>query len=354
MKKESTLHFWHGLLLIALFAFTATFIAGFDFVKSLSLSPLIVGIILGMIYANTLRQVMPAEWQKGVKFSTKQILRTGIVLYGFRLTLTQVVEVGLPAILVDAIVIVGTIGLGLLLGRWMKMDRDTVLMTSTGSAICGAAAVLGAEPVVKCESHKTAIAVSTVVIFGTISMFLYPIMYRAGLLSGLTDMQVAIYTGSTLHEVAHVAGAGNAMDPSDALGIAGTATITKMIRVIMLAPVLIVMAFCLRKPSAGGKAEKTRITVPWFAFGFIAVIVLNTLLQQCDFLPQDFLQTAVYGKGSWMEVFDTFLLTMAMTALGTDTGIEKFRQAGAKPFYLAGGLYVWLVVGGYFLCKFMV
>ena len=86
----------------------------------------------------------------------------------------------------------------------------------------------------------------------------------------------------------------------------------------------------------------------------IAVIVLNTLLQQCDFLPQDFLQTAVYGKGSWMEVFDTFLLTMAMTALGTDTGIEKFRQAGAKPFYLAGGLYVWLVVGGYFLCKFMV
>ena len=59
---------------------------------------------------------------------------------------------------------------------WVKMDKDTALMTSTGSAICGAAAVLGAEPVVKCEGHKTAIAVSTVVIFGTISMFLYPIL----------------------------------------------------------------------------------------------------------------------------------------------------------------------------------
>ena len=80
-------------------------------------------------------------------------------------------------------------------------------MTATGSAICGAAAVLGAEPVVKCEGHKTAIAVSTVVIFGTISMFLC-IMYRAGMLDGLGDMGVAIYTGSTLHEVAHVAGAG--------------------------------------------------------------------------------------------------------------------------------------------------
>ena len=105
-------------------------------------------------------------------------------------------------------------------------------------------------------------------IFGTISMFLYPIMYRAGLLDSLTDTGVAIYTGSTLHEVAHVAGAGNAMDPTDTLGIAGTATITKMIRVMMLAPVLVIMSFALagrKKTDAGGKAEKSKITIPWFA-----------------------------------------------------------------------------------------
>lgn len=128
-------------------------------------------------------------------------------------------------------------------------------MTATGSAICGAAAVLGAEPVVKCEGHKTAIAVSTVVIFGTISMFLYPIMYRAGMLDALGDTRVAIYTGSTLHEVAHVAGAGNAMDPTDSLGIAGTATITKMIRVMMLAPVLVIMSFAL----AGRKKQTLKV-----------------------------------------------------------------------------------------------
>ena len=91
-----------------------------------------------------------------------------------------------------------------MVGKLLKMDKDTSLMTATGSAICGAAAVLGAEPVVKCEGHKTAIAVSTVVIFGTISMFLYPILYRAGMLDALGDTGVAIYTGSTLHEVAHV------------------------------------------------------------------------------------------------------------------------------------------------------
>ena len=175
----------HGILLIALFSFAAFYIAEIPFVKSLSFSPLIVGIILGMLYANSLRNRLPETWVPGIKFCTKQILRTGIVLYGFRLTLADVAAVGLPAITIDAIIVAGTIFLGLAFGKLLKLDNDTSLMTSTGSAICGAAAVLGAEPVVKCEGHKTAIAVSTVVIFGTISMFIYPIMYRAGILSGI-------------------------------------------------------------------------------------------------------------------------------------------------------------------------
>ena len=166
----------HGILLIALFSFAAFYISEIPFVRNLSFSPLIVGIILGMLYANSLRNRLPETWVPGIKFCTKQILRAGIVLYGFRLTLTQVVAVGLPAILIDTLIVAGTIGLGVWLGRALKMDKDTSLMTATGSAICGAAAVLGAEPVVKCEGHKTAIAVSTVVIFGTISMFLYPII----------------------------------------------------------------------------------------------------------------------------------------------------------------------------------
>lgn len=339
----------HGILLIALFSFAAFYIAEIPFVKKLSFSPLIVGIILGMLYANSLRNKLPETWVPGIKFCTKQILRAGIVLYGFRLTLTQVVEVGLPAIVIDSVIVVGTIFLGIWFGRVLKMDKDTSLMTATGSAICGAAAVLGAEPVVKCESHKTAIAVSTVVIFGTISMFLYPIMYRIGMLDGLSNMEVAIYTGSTLHEVAHVAGAGNAMDPTDTLGIAGTATITKMIRVMMFAPVLVVMGLALS--SRGGKyGSKGKITVPWFAFGFIGVICVNSLLQYL-FAVDSVKDIPLNGA---IEYIDTFMLTMAMTALGTDTSIDKFKKAGAKPFVLALMLYVWLVVGGYLLVKYFV
>ena len=329
MFNEKQGNVLHGILLIVLFSFSAFYIAEIQFIKNLSLSPLIVGIILGMLYANSLRNRLPETWVPGIKFCSKQILRAGIVLYGFRLTLTDVAAVGL------------------------KIDKDTALITSTGSAICGAAAVLGAEPVIKCEGHKTAIAVSTVVIFGTIAMFLYPIMYRSGLLSSLSDTQVAIYTGSTLHEVAHVAGAGNAMDPTDTLGIAGTATITKMIRVMLLAPVLVIMSFALagrKKVSADGTVAKSKITIPWFAFGFIGIICLNSLLQYLFGAPT----VKDIPLNGAIEYLDTFMLTMAMTALGAETSIDKFKQAGAKPFILAFGLFIWLVGGGYLLVKWLV
>lgn len=347
-QKGNTLH---GILLIALFSCAAFYIAEIPVVRRLSFSPLIVGIILGMLYANSLRNRLPETWVPGIKLCTKQILRAGIVLYGFRLTLHQVVAVGLSAIVIDTIIVGGTLLLGVWVGRLLRLDKETALLTSTGSAICGAAAVLGAEPIVKGEGHKTAIAVSTVVIFGTISMFLYPILYRAGLLDALGDTGTAIYTGATLHEVAHVAGAGNAMDPTDGLGIAGTATITKMIRVMMLAPVLVVMSFAL----AGGKkkdgqTEKRKITIPWFAFGFIGIICLNSLLQYL-FGVESVRDIPLNGT---IEYVDTFLLTMAMTALGTETSLAKFKQSGAKPFLHALLLYAWLVGGGYLLVRYLV
>ena len=335
-KKANTLH---GILLIALFSCSAFYIAEFPFIKKLSFSPLIVGIILGMLYANSLRNRLPETWVPGILFCTKQILRTGIVLYGFRLTFQDVVNVGLPAVFIDIIIVTGTLLLGILVSKLMKMDKDVALLTSTGSAICGAAAVLGAEPVVKSQPRKTAVAVSTVVIFGTISMFLYPAMYRAGILE-LTPEQMGIYTGSTLHEVAHVVGAGNAMGTE----ISDPAVIVKMIRVMLLAPVLLIMSFCLAKFGNKGHAKtgtKSKITIPWFAVGFLLIIGFNSL----DLLPH----AVVEGINS----FDTFLLTMAMTALGAETSIDKFKKAGARPFILASVLFIWLLVGGYLMVKYL-
>ena len=351
MFKENRSDVLHGILLIVLFSFSAFYIAEFDFVKRLSFSPLIVGIILGMLYANSLRNKLPQTWVPGIKFCTKEILRAGIVLYGFKLTFQQVMEIGLPAIIADVLIIAGTLFIGLLVGKILRIDRETALMTSTGSAICGAAAVLGAEPVVKCAPHKTAVAVSTVVIFGTISMFLYPVLYRSGILD-LNDQAMAIYIGSTLHEVAHVVGAGNAMDAAGG-HVADAATITKMIRVMMLAPVLVIMSLCLarvKKGGKGGSAEKSKITIPWFAFGFLAIIGVNSVLQAASFIPESVLEPTI----GFINNLDTFLLTMAMTALGAETSFDKFKQAGAKPFVLAAIIYVWLLGGGYLIAKYLI
>ena len=311
---------------------------------------LVLALLLGMCLQ--FARSLTAAAQQSTPFIANKFLRAGIILLGFKLNLVILMSAGLKSLEAAVVIVAVMIPLNYFVARFFKVEHTLALLTACGCSICGAAAVLGAEPVVKCEGYKTAIAVSTVVIFGTLSMFLYPVMYRMGMLNGMTDTEVAVYTGSTLHEVAHVAGAGNAMDPTDALGIAGTATITKMIRVMLLAPVLVIMGFVLagRRKESGGETGKRRIAVPWFAFGFIGVIGLNSLLQSlCG--VETVREIPLNGT---IEYVDTFMLTMAMTALGTETSLDKFRQAGARPFVLAGLLYVWLVAGGYFVTKYVV
>lgn len=340
MLSEKRSSMLHGVLLITLFSLAAFYIGDMEFVKSLSFSPMIVGIILGMLYANSLRNNLPDTWVPGILFCSKRILRIGIILYGFRLTFQDVTAVGLPAILIDAIIVTVTVGGGVLIGKLLKMDRSIALLTSVGSGICGAAAVLGAESAINTKPYKTAVAVSTVVIFGTLSMFLYPVLYRNGVFD-LSPELMGLFTGSTVHEVAHVVGAGNAMGQ----GVSNTAIIVKMIRVMMLVPALLVISWAvarnLTKRDAAEQA-KGKITIPWFAILFLVVIGFNSF----NLLPASLVE--------WINQFDTFLLTMAMTALGAETSFDKFKKAGAKPFLLAAILFVWLIGGGYCLAKFVV
>ena len=333
--------FLHGILIILLFALAAFYIGDFEVVKSMSFSPMIVGIVLGMIYANTLRAALPATFTPGIQFCSKRILRLGIILYGFRLTLQDVTEVGIPAIIVDALMVTITICGGVMVGKWLKMDKEISLLTSVGAGICGAAAVLGAESALRVKPYKTAVAVSTVVIFGTISMFLYPVLYRNGVFS-ISPELMGIFTGASVHEVAHVVGAGNAMGEN----VGSVAIIVKMIRVMMLVPVLLVISWSVaRAAKKGGQAEgdgKGKVQMPWFALLFLVVIGFNSF----NLLPASVVD--------FINTFDTFLLTMAMTALGAETSIEKFKKAGAKPFILASVLYAWLLFGGYAMAKYLV
>ena len=328
---------FYGVLFVCVFTLIATIVADVDFFRNLAISPLIIGIVLGIFYANTLRDKFPASWQSGIIFSTKYILRFGIILYGFRLTFQNLQEVGFSGVFIAFCVVFFTFIFGYIIGtKVLKLDKEITILCSAGSSICGAAAMLATQSVLKNEAYKSAIAVSFVVIFGTIAMFLYPFLYKLGIFD-LNASQMGVYIGATLHEVAHVVGASISLGED----VSKDAIIIKMIRVIFLVPFLILLSFWLIKTGFHSNNEKVKVVIPWFAVIFILVVGFNSF----GFLAQSTITN--------INFLDTFALTMAMSALGMETSFDKFKNVGMKPFYLSFILFIWLIVVGYFLAKFL-
>jgi uncharacterized integral membrane protein (TIGR00698 family) len=329
-----------GIIFVAIFAAVASQIASIESIATLGISPLVVGIVLGIVFANTLRSKMPQGWNAGIVFSAKKILRFAIVFYGFRITFQQISSVGMEGFMVSLIMLSSTMILGIYIGRKIfKMDMHTSILTASGASVCGAAAVLATEPVLKSEPHKTAIAVSMVVLFGTIAMFLYPVLYTAGVFD-MTNYEFGIYVGGTIHEVAQVVAVGGAFGQE----AADNAVIVKMTRVMMIAPMLIVLGIILsyQAKKSGKLGAKVAIVIPWFAVYFVGVSGINSL----GFVPLVVVDN--------INAIDTFLLTMSMTALGMETMFSKFKGLGLAPLYTALVMFAWLVIGGYFITKWVV
>lgn len=306
--------------------------------RIVGLSSLTLAILIGMILGNTVYPYAAEHLNLGVCFAKGQILRLAIMFYGFKLTLTQVASVGMLAVMSDALVLTSTFLITYWIGtKLLKVDKQTTILIGSGASICGAAAVIAADPIVKAEAHKVTIAVATVVVFGTISMILYPFLYHLGWLQPwLSAQDYGIYTGSTIHEVAQVVVAGNAINAD----VGDTAVVTKMIRVMMLAPFLLVLSFALTKGSSNNGEKPSfmnrvqQVKVPWFAFIFILIVVLHTWLNMSA------------GFEQAMIMLDDILLTMAMFALGLTTHLSAIKQAGVRPLILGAIMFIWLVVGG--------
>ena len=326
-----------GLVVTFSLAVVATFLSNLDIIKStVNFSPLIIAILLGIIIGNFIR--FPESFKPGIIFSLKKILRVAIVFLGFRLTLQEVASVGLEGLIVDTIMLVGTFLLGVWISRKIfGLDSQMSYLIASGSSICGASAVLATAPVVKAEMHHAAMAVATVTIFGTIAMFIYPVVYKAGLLLDFNDILYGLWTGATVHEVAQVVAAGFAVS----LDAGNTATIAKLTRVMMLAPLLIALSFYLAKKHAthGAGVTLRDIPIPWFVFGFIAMVIINST----HVIPKNIV--------SGINVIDSFLLTVAMGAMGIETNINKIKGVGMKPIYSAFIIFLFLFFGGIIAVK---
>lgn len=332
-----------GLAVCLALAGTAILLGRIDWLGNHGLSALTVAIVLGIVFGNTIYPAVVQPCDAGVTYSRQTLLRLGVIMYGLRLTLQDIGHVGVAGVLIDALVLSSTFGLALLIGtRVLKLDRTTTILIGAGSSICGAAAVMATEPVVRAHAEKVTVAVSTVVVFGTLAIFLYPALYA---LSRQWDFlpqgahAFGVYAGSTIHEVAQVVAAARSVSAE----AANTAVIAKMVRVMMLAPFLIGLSAWLSRASsqqsaaphqAAIGAAKPKLTVPWFAFIFIAVVIFNSMAV----LPKSIIELATD--------IDTLLLAMAMAALGLTTHVSAIRKAGVKPLVLAAVLFVWLIGGG--------
>lgn len=319
-----------GVAFCAFFALLSYYTCKCSFCQSINLNSLTLAIIIGMIIGNLFNKYIPENFRSGISFSAKKLLRLAIILYGFRITFQQICAVGMQGFWVDVIMLSTTYLLGYYLGtRVFKLDKDLCMLTSIGSSVCGAAAVLGTDSMLKADSHKVSLAVSTVVLFGTISMFLYPILASFGF---VPIDNFGIYIGSTVHEVAQVVAAGSAISSQ----VCDTAVIVKLTRVMMLVPYLFLLGFYLSKKA---KTQRTKVPMPWFAILFVVMCGVNSL----NFIPSIITKVIVE--------FDVYLLTIAMFGLGVETNFEKIKGLGMKPILLAGIMFVWLVLFGAFAAK---
>ncbi|CZE47058.1 YeiH family protein [Campylobacter geochelonis] len=336
-KSTKKLYFYRKVsswVIIMVITSLAFLISELKPVKTLAISPLIIAVILGAIFANTAKNSTNLLKKTSViAISTKQILRLGIIFYGFRITVYEIALVGVGGVSMAFLIVFTTFFIGYFVGRMIGLDKKSCILISAGSSICGAAAVLATESIVKGGSARVGVAVCTVVVFGTMMMFVYPLLFKAGVFD-INASQMGFYMGGTLHEVAHAVAAGCAVGgEGEELSV-----IIKMLRVLMLVPFLMMMGVAKNFMIAGDSANKgVKGSIPYFAIWFLVAVGVGSLF------TGDFRALVL----PYLNFADTILLSVAMVALGLGIRKDILKSAGKKPFILAFILLCWLVGFGY-------
>jgi uncharacterized integral membrane protein (TIGR00698 family) len=299
-------------------------------------SPLILSITLGMLFHNVVRT--PASCIPGVKFSLRRILRFAIVLLGLQLTVGQVLAVGGAGLAIVVATLAATFGFTLWLGRRLGVDPKLSRLIAAGTSICGASAVIAANAVTEGSDEDVAYAVACVTVFGSLAMLIFP-LFPAAL--HLDPHAFGLWAGASIHEIAQVVAA--AFQDGKAAG--DLATVTKLARVMLLAPVVILLGLAstrARRSTGVAPTGRTAPPIPWFALGFVAVIGFNSL----DLL-------AAAAKADLVQL-TTLLLSMALAAMGLETDMRKLKAEGWRPLLLGAGAWVFIASFSLLLIKLII
>lgn len=328
-KVKSTLNpnFLKGVLLTLLIALVAKYIATFPFFSILG--QLVIAIILGMAWRAAFK--VQDSWQVGIAFSSKKLLRLGIILLGMRLNLADIYYAGANVFLIAVINLVFALLVVYGLTKMFKVEQKLGILTACGTAICGAAAVVAIALQIKANEKETAVGAAIVALLGTIFTLIYTVIYS---IIDLTPTEYGIFAGGTLHEIAHVIAAASA-GGNEAIDIA---VIVKLTRVALLVPVAIMIGIFYRRIDKNKEKKAFSFSIiPWFILGFLAMSAINSL----GIIPANVAQAFVN--------IAYILIAMAMAGLGLNVEIKTFKELGVKAF-IAGLIgSVCLSVLGYIL-----
>jgi uncharacterized integral membrane protein (TIGR00698 family) len=316
-----------------------TRVLGFDH-SPLSAVP--VAVVLGLLVRNLIG--LPAVYEPGLKVCVRFLLRVGIVLLGFRLSLSAISHVGLAALPIIILCIGSALLAAAWLGRALHLPRRLATLIAVGTSICGVSAIVAAAPVIDAEDDEVSYAVACVTLFGLLALLCYP--FLAFVACGGDHQMAGIFLGTAIHDTAQVAGAGLIYQQQfDAREALNAATVTKLVRNTCMAAVIPLIAFLYHRSS---KSRKGRMSwhqaVPGFVIAFLAAAALRTF---GDLGEKAF---GLLDRDTWNDGLGTadklsgWFLALAMVAVGLGTGLAKLRTLGLKPF--AVGLATALMVGG--------
>lgn len=294
-------------------------------------SPMILAIVIGMGFHNLIGT--PRRARPGITFSLRRILRFAIILLGLQLTAQQIAAVGLAGVTVIATTLLATFAVTKWLGRLLGVDRKLAELIAAGTSICGASAVIATNAVTEAHDEDVAYAVACVTIFGSLSMFLYPLL--PGLLH-LAPRAYGLWAGASIHEIAQVVAA--AFQRGSEAGQFGT--IAKLTRVMMLAPMILLLGWQSAKRHASHDRQHRRaIPMPWFVLGFLALVGVNSVI------------TIEPTARAAIVQATAFLLSMALAAMGLGTDFRKLLAEGPRPLLL--GAAAALFISGFSLALVM-
>ncbi len=321
-----------GLLLATALAALAIWLGDVPAIRDrLHLSPLLLVVLLGMLWR--LAAPVPAWAEPGLRLAQRPVLRWAVAGLGFRLSLAELVRIGAPALAVVVVSTAAALAVGVWLGRRLGVDRKLGLLLGVGGAICGASAVVAADSVVRSDKRDVPLALGVITLLGTVGILIYPPIGRA---LGMGDFLYGVWDGASLHEMAQVVAAGFGM--SDEAG--RVATVVKLARICLLAPVVFGLGVWLRRHAESAGTAKVSI-VPWFLVLFLVFACVNS----SGILSPELRSTLLRA--------DLWLLSIGMAGVGIETSFRDLRAAGLAPVAVGAGQWVVLALVSFGLARWL-